>query len=104
MDFFTGSRVWHSNTAAAVLFLLPLLRGRTKAAGSVGRAGLAGRAARLSSLIEAATMSHTFAAKKLSASFQEYPDYLERGGVYGQADWIASILPSELGDGKNAGG
>jgi hypothetical protein len=55
-------------------------------------------------LIEAATMSHTFAAKKLSASFQEYPDYLERGGVYGQTDWIASILPGKLGDGKNAGG
>jgi hypothetical protein len=69
-----------------------------------GRAGGAGRAARLSSLIEAATMSHTFAAKKLSASFREYPDYLERGGVYGQTDWIASILPGKLGDGKNAGG
>jgi hypothetical protein len=55
-------------------------------------------------LIEAATMSHTFTAKKLAASFQEYPDYLQRGGVYGQTDWIASILPGKLGDGKNAGG
>jgi hypothetical protein len=55
-------------------------------------------------LIEAATMSHTFAAKKFTASFREYPDYLERGGVYGQTDWIASILPGKLGDGKNAGG
>jgi hypothetical protein len=28
MDFFTGSWVWHSNTAVAVLFSLPLSRGR----------------------------------------------------------------------------
>jgi hypothetical protein len=69
-----------------------------------GRAGFAGRAARLSSLIEAARMSHTFATKKLTASFREYPDYLERGGVYGKTDWIASILPGKLGNGKNAGG
>jgi hypothetical protein len=55
-------------------------------------------------LIEAATMSHTFAAKKFTASFRECPDYLERGGVYGQTDWIASILPGKLGDGRNAGG
>jgi hypothetical protein len=63
-----------------------------------------GGAARPSSLIEAATMSHTFETKKPTASFREYPDYLERGGVYGQTDWIASILPSKLGNGKNAGG
>jgi hypothetical protein len=49
-------------------------------------------------------MSHTFAAKKFTASFREYPDYLERGGVYGQTGWIASILTGKLGDGKNAGG
>jgi hypothetical protein len=75
-----------------------------QSAGGVGRAGVAGRAARLSSLIEATTMSHTFATKKLTASFREYPDYLERGGVYGKADWIAWILPGKLGNGKNAGG
>jgi hypothetical protein len=74
-------------------------------AGSVVYAGfLRVGAARLSSLIEAATMSHTFAAKKFTASFRECPDYLERGGVYGQTDWIASILPGKLGDGRNAGG
>jgi hypothetical protein len=58
----------------------------------------------LSSLIEAATMSHTSAKKKRTASFREHPDYLERGGGYGNTDWIASILPSKLGNGKNAGG
>ena len=82
----------------------PVIAWTNQSTGGVGRAWVAGRAARLSSLIEAATMSHIFAAKKLSASFRECPDYLERGGVYGQTDWIASILPGKLGDGKNAGG
>jgi hypothetical protein len=81
-----------------------IIASTNQSAGSVGRAGFAGRAARLSSLIEAARMSHTFATKKLTASFRDYPDYLERGGVYGKTDWIAWILPGKLGNGKNAGG
>jgi hypothetical protein len=99
--FLRGS---HSNTAVTVLFSATFYMDEPKP-GSVVDAGFlrAGRP-RLSSLIEAATMSHTFAAKKLTASFREYPDYLERGGVYGKTDWIVWILPSKLGHGKNAGG
>jgi hypothetical protein len=55
-------------------------------------------------LIEATTMSHNCATEKLTAPFRKRPDYLERGGVYEKADWITSILPGKLGNGKNAGG
>jgi hypothetical protein len=55
-------------------------------------------------LIEATTMSHNCATEKSTAPFRKHPDYLQRGGVYEKADWIASILPGKLGNGKNAGG
>jgi hypothetical protein len=55
-------------------------------------------------LFEATTMSQTCATKKSIAPFRTYSDFLKRGGVYEKTDRITSILPGNLGNGKNPGG
>jgi hypothetical protein len=98
--FFSGCNDWHSNVAVGVLFL-PARLPRCEPTGS-GR--ICGRAGRLSSLIEATTMSHICATKKSIAPFRQHSGFLKRGGVYEETDGIAGILPGKLGNRKNAGG
>jgi hypothetical protein len=99
-SFFAGSHVWHSNTAFAVLFSARSCRVDDQNAGSIARAGFLRTGL---SLIEAATMSHTLATNKLTASSGTC-GLFGAGRVYGKINWIAWILPSKLGNGKNAGG
>jgi nicotinamidase-related amidase len=80
-------------------------------------AGFAGESACLSTLIDAFHRNHKVAYlcdASASHAFDDIPaDEIHRAiskisGVYGEVyettEWIASILPRKLGNGKNAGG